>query len=141
MCKPIKLTIEGKPVSVREKAIAGKRMYNKKKLVDWMNYVSLMAKQAMKGRDPLLGAVHMNLTIYRHVPTSWNKKRTSDALKGYVFPVTTPDRSNHLKPIEDALNGIVYGDDSQIVSGMTNKRYAERDYVEIEVWSLGFENE
>ena len=83
---------------------------------------------------PLEGAVELSLMIYRKTPKSASKRRTGAMLAGDVRPTTKPDVSNVLKGVEDALNGIVYKDDSQIVQyGTVGKWYADRDYIVIEV--------
>ena len=56
--------------------------------------------------------------------------------KKWQYPKTKPDRSNWLKPIEDALEGIVYTNDSRIVDGRTRKIFADRNYVRIKVTTL-----
>jgi Holliday junction resolvase RusA-like endonuclease len=52
-------------------------------------------------------------------------------LLGYVRPVVKPDADNLLKTIADALNGVCYSDDSQIVEVTLNKWYAEEPKAEI----------
>ena len=52
-------------------------------------------------------------------------------LQGKIRPICRPDRTNIGKLYEDALNGIVIVDDSQIVEGSVGKWYCERPRVEI----------
>ena len=54
---------------------------------------------------------------------------------GFAGPVVIADASNILKLVEDALNGIAYKDDSQIVAGLPLKapRVGTFDWLEIEV--------
>lgn len=75
-------------------------------------------------KEPLDGAVTLDVRIYRSVPKSWNKKKRDAALAGVIQPTTKPDVSNVVKGIEDALNGIWYKDDSQIVHEYSMKQYA-----------------
>ena len=42
-----------------------------------------------------------------------------------VHHTTKPDRDKLLRNICDALKGIIYSDDSQLVSGITDKKYAD----------------
>ena len=56
--------------------------------------------------------------------------------KNWKYPETKPDRTNLLKPIEDALEGIVYTNDSRIVDGRVTKVFADYDYVRIKVVDL-----
>lgn len=51
---------------------------------------------------------------------------------GLLRPTTKPDVSNVIKGVEDALNGVWYKDDSQIVAyGKVGKWYSDMPRVEI----------
>ena len=75
-------------------------------------------------KEPLEGKVTLEVRIYRSVPKSWSKKKREAAYAGMIWPTTKPDVSNIVKGIEDALNGIWYKDDSQIVREYSMKQYA-----------------
>ena len=76
--------------------------------------------------------VRLGLRIYRSIPKSWSKKKRERADAGAIRPVTKPDISNILKGVEDALNGLWYHDDSQIVEyGEMGKWYSARPRIEI----------
>lgn len=86
--------------------------------------------------SPTTHAVRLTLVIYRGVPKSWSKRKAAQAIADKIRPTTKPDVSNVLKGIEDALNGVWYADDSQIVEyGLMGKWYAEepRVYVRLDV--------
>ena len=56
------------------------------------------------------------------------------------MPTSVPDTDNVLKAVSDAMNGIVYRDDSQVVNAVVWKRYSEQDAnrkVEITVREIG----
>lgn len=80
-------------------------------------------------RAGFAGPVLLAVVSHRHVPKSWPKRRIGeqDTMK--------PDASNILKLVEDALIGIAYKDDSQIVGEIPLKapRVGDRDWLEIEV--------
>ena len=53
--------------------------------------------------------------------------------------VVKPDASNLVKIVEDALNGIAYTDDAQVVKTYAQKRYVPQGqpaYTLVEVWPL-----
>lgn len=86
--------------------------------------------------SPTKCPVRLTLVIYRGVPNSWSKCKQARAIADEIRPTTKPDVSNVLKGIEDALKGVWYEDDSQIVEyGLIGKWYAEepRVYVRLDV--------
>jgi Holliday junction resolvase RusA-like endonuclease len=61
------------------------------------------------------------------------------AIEGITYPITRPDIDNFVKVIFDALNKIVFEDDSQIVEEYSRKVYAANPGVLIEIAPLGTE--
>ena len=80
-----------------------------------------------------LGAVNFKVTEYRTIPQSWSKVQRLKALDGVIKPVTKPDTDNILKIIKDALNGVFWKDDAQVVHDEITKVYAETPRVIVEV--------
>lgn len=76
------------------------------------------------GQHVLDGPVSLAIEIGVVPPASWPKKRRADALAGATFPTGKPDLDNSLKLVADALNGILWHDDKQIVSVTARKFYA-----------------
>lgn len=74
---------------------------------------------------PIAGPVSVRLDVGVGVPASWPKKRRADALAGIIWPTGKPDLDNVLKLVGDALNGIVWADDKQIVRAEVMRRYVE----------------
>ena len=97
--------------------------------------VGMAARSAMieQGATPLEGPVMLSVQEFRAIPQSWSRKKREAALEGSIFPTTKPDMSNIVKGIEDAMNGIVWHDDSQVVITRTMKIYDETPRVEVEV--------
>ena len=73
------------------------------------------------------------INVYMLIPQSFSKVKTNLALKGELRPIIKPDCDNIAKNINDALNGIVYPDDKQIVSLEVNKFYSVNELVHIEL--------
>ncbi len=86
----------------------------------------LAAQQQMNGRVPLVGPLHVTVTAWLGVPTSWSKKKTASALAGIVRPTKRPDVDNYAKAALDALNTVVFADDSQITELTVSKHYDQR---------------
>ena len=63
------------------------------------------------------------------VPASWSEKKRQQALLGILKPGKKPDLDNIAKAWNDALNGVVYRDDSLIVRMTLDKRYGPQALV------------
>ena len=103
--------------------------------------MQLAAAEILKTRQAAhfpIGGREVSLTVitYRSIPKSWSKKKKALAAVGKIRPTSRPDLKNYIWGIEDALNGIVWKDDGQVVSfGRSEKRYTDgipRIEVEIE---------
>ena len=105
--------------------------YTPAKTKNYEDKVRDVAKQAMGEHEPLETPVGIQMSIKLPVPKSYSKKRTSDCLNKYEMPTKKPDWDNVAKAITDALNGIAYVDDSQIVSATVHKMYSMEPCVEV----------
>lgn len=75
--------------------------------------------------------ITMRLLFVRAIPQSWPRKRREAALAGTVRPIGKPDLSNLCKSVEDAMNGVIFYDDSAIVTTVQDKVYGDRPRVEV----------
>lgn len=82
---------------------------------------------------PITGAVRLEISAFMKIPQSWSKKKTLQALAGEIRPTKKPDFDNLAKFVGDALNGIFWLDDKQIVAGLIVKQYSDRPRWEIKV--------
>ena len=107
------------------------KAYDPAKSRDYKSYVRLIAAQNAPD-SPVEGAIEFSLRIYRAIPKGMPKYKREAAKEGRLRPITKPDVSNVLKGVEDALKGVWYKDDSQIVGyGVLGKWYDERPRIEI----------
>ena len=83
------------------------------------------AALAMTGRQPLEGPLRLDVIAWLPIPASWSKKRQRMALDGLIKPISrsAADLDNIIKGI-DALNEVVWRDDSQIVCIHAHKYYS-----------------
>lgn len=87
------------------------------------------AKLAMAGQPSFRGPVRLKVSLLVEPPKSWSKKKRDET----TFITGKPDADNQLKLIGDALNGIVWADDSQIAEIEFRRMYAHADCVYIQV--------
>jgi Holliday junction resolvase RusA-like endonuclease len=98
-------------------------------------YEKVLAEAAalfMRGKAPSQKPVALLVHAFLEVPKSWSKKERRDALRGAILPTSRPDADNYGK-IVDALNEIVWKDDSQVCDFRVIKRYSDVPALRIEV--------
>ena len=86
----------------------------------------------MENRPQLEGALFVRVTAFMAMPQAMakSKAKCAAALNGTTRPLTKPDVDNFAKVI-DALNGIAWRDDSQVVHLVVTKQYSDRPRLEI----------
>lgn len=139
MTARITFTVPGKPVGKGRPRAAqrGKHitLYTPKATVIYESTVALAASQAMAGRPLIEGPVEALMTMVLPVPASWSKRKQADAMNGTVMPEVKPDMDNVIKAIFDAVNGIVWNDDVQVVGLRVRKVYGATPCVRVSVSS------
>ena len=109
--------------------------YKTKRNKDFEKYIADQVIGVMDSKGVNMIAdipVYLGVEVKKSIPKSWTKKKAQAALNGEILPTSKPDASNYYKLIEDALNGILYADDSQIVAQQSSKIYHETDMILIE---------
>ena len=91
-------------------------------------------------RPPFPGAFFIVVVAEYMPPKSWSKSNTDKAYNGLIFHTVKPDGSNIGKAIEDALNKIVYCDDSSAVITLTIKRYSRAERTTVSIYDATKEN-
>lgn len=111
---------------------AGARVYTDAKTRSYESQLRFAAQQAMTGEPPTDLPVRLTMSVFFAVPQSWSRKKRAQALAGTLWPTVKPDADNSLK-LTDALNGIVFADDKQVVIATVLKSYSDRPGILIEV--------
>jgi Holliday junction resolvase RusA-like endonuclease len=107
-------------------------VYTPRATQQYENALALAGRAAMKTRPPLTGPLRVNILAVMDVPSSWSGKKKTSALHGSLRPTVSPDWDNIGKSL-DALNGIVFEDDKQIVSANVEKVYGQLPRLEVEI--------
>jgi Holliday junction resolvase RusA-like endonuclease len=94
------------------------------------------ARLEMKSKKPLSGAVKASVTAILPVPVSWPAEKRAEALLGLLRPTGRPDGDNLIKAAFDALNGLVWNDDAQVVEARVSKVYGKNPGIRIEVAAI-----
>ena len=107
------------------------RIFTPKRTVEYENKVKgAYLREYPSGMAFPDEAVEMVLNIYVEVPKSYSKKKR-DHMICFEYPKKKPDIDNQIKAIADALNGVAYTDDKQIVSLRVLRFWSESAKAEI----------
>jgi len=137
-------TVYGKPQPAGSKRVvpAGGKRGGRPLVIDaakhsrpWKQEVAGVAELTMEGRALLAGALVVELRFYMARPRGHYGAHGLRALAP-VAPTVRPDLLKLARAVEDALTGIVYHDDSQIVVETLLKVYDQKERVEVLVRPL-----
>lgn len=121
-CVPTEPVGKGRP---RSTIVAGYvRVYTPPKTAAYERMVATYAKLAMGSRAPLTGPLSASMLFRYSVPKSFTKARRRAVLawEGPDYYLGRYDADNLTKAVLDALNGVVFNDDKQIVRLVVLKR-------------------
>lgn len=123
----IRVELDGDPVAKGRPRFSSKSgtAYTPAKTQRYEQRLAWAAQVTMKGRPLLESALSVTIHVYKDIPKSWSKKKRADAVAGALRPTGKPDADNFAKCM-DALNLIVWRDDSQVVDLTVRKWYSER---------------
>lgn len=131
MALKIKLVIPGKPLGKqRPRVLKNGITYTPDRT---MNYETLVRQLYIEKhfQKQLEGPIRATITAYMYIPQSESKKRKRKMLANEILPCKKPDWDNIGKIITDALNGLAYEDDKQIVDARVIKLYSDKPRVEV----------
>ena len=115
--------LEGVPVAKgRPRFTRNGRVYTPAKTAKYEKALAAKAQGEWRGR-PLPGPLKVSISVALPIPKSWSAKKRAQAVDGGIWPTGKPDGDNFAKTVGDALNGIMWVDDSQIVFWQISKYY------------------
>ena len=79
------------------------------------------------------GPVQVEINAFFGVPKSTSKKKSAAMIIGDIKPTKKPDADNIAKAVLDAMNGIVYHDDTQVCRLVVSKYYSDQPRIEVQV--------
>lgn len=77
--------------------------------------------------------LEVHIDAYFQIPKSASKKKHGEMQRGSIRPMKKPDADNIAKSICDALNGVVYADDKQVIRLVVDKWYSDRPRAEVRI--------
>lgn len=138
----IHFTIPGPPQGkARPRVVRAKSgislTYTPDKTVAYEELVRIRYKAAARGfRFADDSQVGIQITARYPVPKSKSKRVKAAMRSGEIKPAKKPDCDNIVKIVCDALNGIAYKDDAQIVLAQVAKEYDDEPRTFIRLWEV-----
>lgn len=100
-----------------------KRAYTTKNTENYELAISNRWK-AVYGEEKLDGYIYLSVDAYYPLNKGDSLKQKERKLSGELRPDKKPDADNILKVVADALNGVAYDDDKQIITMHCSKFYS-----------------
>lgn len=104
-------------------------VYTPKKTKDYEREIATAYRTQCRGI--FSGAVAIEIHAYYEIPKSASRKRVLDMVSDRERPTKKPDGDNIAKAVCDALNGVAYKDDSQVVDLTVRKYYSKFPHVQV----------
>ena len=108
------------PVPFCRPAQNGRRRFNNQRYSEFKDSLAFFAHNAMRGRDPFTGAIKITVDFFKPKP-----KRSKYFCGDFAVTPDFGDVDNFLKSVLDALNGICYLDDRQVVDAHARKFFGK----------------
>lgn len=129
----IKFRVEGEPQGKARPRVYNGHAFTPAKTVHYENWIRVCMESQMqaegRSRETFAymdgEALQVKVVAYFSIPKSYSKKKREAIARREVFPTKKPDIDNIGKAVCDALNGLAYKDDSQVVDMRIHKRYTQ----------------
>ncbi len=133
----IELYFEGKPQGKsRPRFNKNGWTYTKRETVNYEKFLLDEAKRQMdeQGKKMLEVPFCVEIVATFSPLKSWNKKKTQDAIDGYVAYETYPDIDNIVKIVLDGLQGVLFDNDKKCVKISAFKKYGKHEGLEVSAY-------
>lgn len=134
----VKFTVEGRPVGKARPRVTRNGTYTPVKTKNYEQLVQWSYKNKYKNK-PLEGPLRVDIIFYMYIPKNTSKVRRKKKIAGEILPTKKPDWDNMAKSITDALNGLAYKDDNQIVETHIYKYFSDNPRAEVRIIKLNKE--
>ncbi|MGF7145326.1 Holliday junction resolvase RusA-like endonuclease [Anaerotaenia torta] len=131
----ISFTIPGPPQGKARARTTYHGTYTPEKTVLYENLIKLMYQQQTDymSEKPL----EVFIMACYEPPKSTSKKMREQMLSRAMHPTKKPDIDNIAKVVLDALNGVAYKDDTQVVQLTMSKVYSSMARVDVKIREVG----
>lgn len=112
--------------------------FDPKESRDYKNWIKLCSTEAVKicGWKYTEKQLAVDIEAYFEIPKSKTNKFKQQAMEGTIRPTIKPDLDNIAKGVLDALNKLIFKDDSQVVELTIKKFYNDEPYTKVTIQEL-----
>lgn len=130
---------EGKPIPNGRGGVIANVIDANPKAKEWQREVKQVARKLMGAIPPTDVALFAKASFFVTRPKNhFGTGKNSTVLKSSApqYPTTKPDATKLWRCVEDALTGVVWRDDSQVVAQQVSKFYGPQAGVRIEIFKV-----
>lgn len=131
----IKFTVYDEKIIPKQSARFCKfrKAYQPQKVIRYADRIRYSFLDKYPNFQPYEKGIALNVLVvaYFQTPKAMKKADKEKAENGYLKKTTRPDTDNITKIVKDALNGVAYADDSQVVLETVIKGFNEVEKLEV----------
>jgi len=121
----MRITFEVDPCPASRPRVTRWSTYYPKRYTKFKKDMQALTSEMETTPSEKLLSVHVD--FYIRMPKSWSKKKTEKLANTYCS--NNSDIDNYIKAILDALNGVLFIDDRQVVEIFARKIYSKHSYM------------
>jgi Holliday junction resolvase RusA-like endonuclease len=142
---PIELTVLGRPQPAGSKRAFPRRgggvivTDDNPRAKSWQQEIRMVAVEAMNGDEIIDGPIELFCKFILARPLGHfgtGRNAGTVRLGAPVYPTVKPDTTKLIRAVEDALTGIVWRDDAQVIRQRAYKAYGTPERVEVVIWPI-----
>ena len=130
------LVVPGEPKAKARPFVTNHHTFTPKPTMMYENYIKTLWLSAHGSSNDYTGSISLKVIACMTIPSSASKKKKVLMTEGTIKPTKRPDLDNIIKIVKDALNGIAWKDDSQVVELHGYKQYSQTPRLEIYIYYL-----
>lgn len=127
----IHLTIPGEPMGKQRPRWGKWGTYTPMATVNYETYIKELFVIEHPDFKPMEGPLKIQLIAWLAIPASASKKRKTQMKDNQILPTKRPDVDNITKIFLDALQGIAFKNDSQVIDVSASKYYSSQPRLEV----------
>lgn len=129
----VQLVVYGRPVPKQRPRVTRSGAYTPKRTRDYEKLIRAAWIDKQLKRWVKDGVYRLRVFAMYEAPRSWPKRKQEMAIGGRLPMVNVPDWDNVGKIVSDALNGLAWEDDKQVVDARVLKEYGLRPALVVEI--------